>query len=316
MRYHFFGLLFCLTVFTSLHAGGQEQEDPAAEFLDGDFTSTFATVNGTRIHYVIGGNGPVLVLVHGFPKDWFVFHDIMPRLAQEFTVVAIDMRGIGQSAPISESYDASIVAEDIRQLAVKIGADPIYIVGEDNGGVVAYTFARLFPERTRGAMIIDMPLPGIAPWNAIKADSALWHFGFHQTPKLPETLITGREFDYFKSFNERFAFDRRAITVDDLAHYAKAYEGKNRLQAGLAFYRNAYPAAETFNSKTTSSPCPPIALVGGEYGMGPNYAATAADLKVHGCETVSVETVLDSGHWVVNEQPEAVIELIQKFAVP
>jgi pimeloyl-ACP methyl ester carboxylesterase len=160
--------------------------DSAVGGLGDAFVSGTANVNGTTLHYVRGGVGPAVILLHGFPQDWYAFRRIMPRLAANFTVVSVDMRGVGGSAVIADAYDAATVAEDIRQLAAELDLGSIYFVGQDNGGIVAYTFARLYPQTTRGVMILDVPLPGIEPWEEVKAEPLLWHFGFHQTADLPE----------------------------------------------------------------------------------------------------------------------------------
>jgi pimeloyl-ACP methyl ester carboxylesterase len=271
-------------------------------------------VNGTTLHYVRGGAGPAVVLVHGFPQDWYAFRQIMPRLAKSLTVVAIDMRGIGRSAPITEGYDVATIAVDLRELARELDLGPIYLAGQDNGGIAAYAFARLFPEDTRGVMILDVPLPGIEPWEEVRADPALWHFGFHQTPDLPEQLIAGREFLYFRAFFDRFALTPGSVSDADVAHYVKAYQGTERLRAGLEFYRRAYPASESFNAATRSALSLPIVLVGGDHSMGPANATIAEGLRARGCQSVFVETVESSGHWLVDERPEAVAELIERFA--
>jgi pimeloyl-ACP methyl ester carboxylesterase len=203
--------------------------DSAVAELGDAFVSRKTNVNATTLHYVRGGAGPALIFVHGFPQDWSAFRRIMPRLAANFTVLSVDMRGVGKSA-ITGSYDAATVAEDIRQLARELLLAPIYLAGHDNGGMVAYTVARLYPESTRGVMILDVPLPGIEPWEAIKADPALWHFGFHQTADLPEQLIGGREFIYFRAFFDRLALRREAISDEDVARYVRAYAGVERLR--------------------------------------------------------------------------------------
>jgi pimeloyl-ACP methyl ester carboxylesterase len=203
----------------------------------------------------------------------------MPFLAANFTVVSVDMRGVGGSAVIRTGYDATTVVEDVRQLARQLDLGPIYLAGHDNGGMVAYTFARLYPESTRGIMILDVPLPGIEPWDAIKADPALWHFGFHQTADLPEQLIAGREFIYFRAFFDRFALRREAISDQDIARYVQAYAGVERLRAGLEFYRRAYPTSETFNAATRSPLRVPIVLAGGDRATGPANMTIAEALR-------------------------------------
>lgn len=296
-------------------APAQPRVDPAAAALGDGFVSDTVQVNGVALHFVRGGVGPAVVLLHGFPQSWYAFRRIMPRLARHFTVVAVDMRGVGRSSVITEGYDAATIAEDLRELARRLDLGRIYLAGHDNGGMVAYAFARLYPEETRGVMILDVPLPGIEPWNRVKADPALWHFGFHQTPELPEQLIEGREFLYIRSFLDRLALNRAAISDADVAQYAASYTGTERLRAGLAFYRRAYPASEAANAALRDPLGVPIVLAGGDHSVGQLNPIIAEALRARGCANVIVATIKDSGHWVVDEQPDIVAELIERHAV-
>src|SRR5437899_5458776 len=103
--------------------------DPAVARLGDNFVSDMAKVNGTTLHYVRGGTGPALILVHGFPQDWYEWHAIMPRLAKQFTVVAVDLRSIGDSAATTDGYDAANIAEDIHQLVSTLKLERVFIVG-------------------------------------------------------------------------------------------------------------------------------------------------------------------------------------------
>ena len=163
-------------------------------------------------------------------------------------------------------------------------------------------------------MILNSPLPGIEPWTEIKANPALWHFAFHQTPHLPEKLLAGRQFAYFREFFDRLALSRKAIPDADVAHYARAYAAPSQLRAGLEFYRRAYPASEKFNAAERSAIEMPIVLAGGDHAMGMLLPRLADSLRQHGCTNVTVEVVKDSGHWVVDEQPDSVAELIERHA--
>lgn len=166
----------CAGIFASVPT--QAQTDPAVAELGPDFVSGTADVNGTTLHYVRAGTGPAVVLLHGFPQDWSEYHDVMPRLAQRFTVIAVDLRGIGGSKATPGGYDPENLATDIRELAQQLGLERTYLVGHDIGGIVAYAFARLYPAETRGVMILDVPLPGVAPWEEVMADPLLWHINF------------------------------------------------------------------------------------------------------------------------------------------
>ena len=286
--------------------------DPALVGLGSGFTSETVGVNGTTLHFVRGGRGPAVILLHGFPQDWYAWHRIMPRLARTFTVIAPDMRGVGRSS--GAGHDIANLAQDIRALIAALKLERAFLVGHDNGGMIAYAAARLHPDVVRGVMIMDSPIPGIAPWDQIKADPKLWHFGFHQTPGLPEKLIAGRTFIYLRDFIDRLALNRGAVTDRDVARYVRAYGRPEQLRAGLAFYREAYPSAERRNAADRDASALPITLVGGDHGMGVVNPAVAAALPAHGWKDINVELIANSGHWIADEQPDAVAELIERYA--
>jgi pimeloyl-ACP methyl ester carboxylesterase len=122
------------------------------EQLGDGFASKFAEVNRTRLHFVRGGSGPAVILLHGFPEDWYEFRLILPRLAKRFTVVAVDLRGIGESAPAETGYEAANMAEDIHQLIADLGFERVYIFGHDIGGMVAYALACRYPQDARAEL--------------------------------------------------------------------------------------------------------------------------------------------------------------------
>ena len=292
-----------------------QKGDPEVAKLGKGFVSQTAKVNGTTLYYVRGGTGPALVLIHGFPQDWYEFHHVMPRLAKKFTVIAVDLRGIGRSAATPAGYDAANMAEDIYQLTQQLKLERAYIVGHDVGGSVAYAFVRLHPNAARGVMILETPIIGLDPWEEIKADPRLWHFGFHQTPGLPEKLIAGREFIYLRNFLSRGVLDSRVISDADVTHYANSYAAPNHLRAGMEFYR-AFPDNEKFNAAQLSAIDVPIVLVGGDHSFGKLLPKVAEALRTHGCSSVRNEIIKDSKHYLFEEHPEAVAELIERYASP
>ena len=291
----------------------QQESDPAVAELGAGFVANMADVNGTTLHYVRGGTGPAIILLHGFPQDWSEFHQVMPRLATTFMVIAADLRGIGGSKATPGGYEAANLAEDIHQLAQQLKLERVYLVGHDLGGIVAYAFARLYPEETRGVMILDVPLPGLEPWEEVKADPLLWHINFHQTPDLPEQLIAGRQEVYFRHFWSLGTVNGDGISDDDAAHYASAYAAPEQLRAGFEMYR-ALPANEQFNAAQRSAIEVPLVLAGGDQGFGPLLPDIAEALQTHGCTNVTVELIENSGHYVADEQPEAVAALIERYA--
>jgi pimeloyl-ACP methyl ester carboxylesterase len=287
----------------------QQRTDPGLASLGSGFVSETAQVNGTTLHYVRGGTGPAVILLHGFPEDWYEYHRVMPLLAKQFTVVAVDLRGIGGSAVTADGYDAVNMAEDVHQLAEKLHLEHICVVGHDIGGMVAYAFARRYPETCRGVMMLDAPVPGLGPWDAVKANPFIWHTHFQQTPDLPEQLIAGREAIYLRHF-----LDPDTFSDADVARYARAYAAPEHLRAALGIYR-AFPANEKFNAAQQNEISVPLVLAPGEHSpfekLMPSFAEA---LRAHGCANVKIEVIQNSVHYVADEQPEAVAQLIERYA--
>jgi pimeloyl-ACP methyl ester carboxylesterase len=287
----------------------RQRTDPGLATLGRGFISDTAHVNGTTLHYVRGGTGPSVILLHGFPEDWYAYHKVMPRLAKQFTVVAVDLRGIGGSAATPGGYDAANMAEDVHQLAEHLHLEHVYVVGHDIGGMVAYAFVRRYPETIRGVMLLDEPMPGLGPWDAVKANPIVWHINFHQTPDLPEQLIAGREAIYLRHF-----LDSDTFSDADVARYARAYAAPEHLRALLEIYR-ATPANEKFDAGQRSAISLPLVLAPGENSPFEKLMTGFAEaLRAHGCANVKIEVVKNSAHYLADEQPEAVAELIERYA--
>jgi len=283
--------------------------DPALATLGSGFVSDTAQVNGATLHYVRGGTGPPVILLHGFPEDWYAYHRVMPQLAKQFTVVAVDLRGLGGSIPTEGGYDAANMAEDVHQLAEHLHLDHVYVVGHDIGAMVAYAFVRRYPESIRGAMLLDAPLPGLGPWDAVKANHITWHINFQQTPNLPEQLIAGREAVYLRYF-----LDPETFSDADVTRYARSYAAPDHLRAALAIYR-AFPANEKFNAAQHGAIAVPLVLAPGENSpfekLMPDFAEA---LRAHGCADVKIEVIKGGVHYVADEQPGTVAELITRYA--
>jgi pimeloyl-ACP methyl ester carboxylesterase len=286
---------------------------PSDVGLDATLRSDVADVNGTTLHYVWGGNGPAVVLLHGYPQDWTEWRHVIPELSRHFTVVAVDLRGIGGSKPTQGGYDAMNLAADIRGLVRKLELDRPYIAGHDIGGLVAYAYGRAYPDATRGVMVLDVPLPGVAPWSEVNREPTLWHFHFHQTPDLPEALVGGREAVYFRDFVNRMGGDPSLFSEADIARFAAAYGTACALRAGFEFYR-AFPLIADWNEKHTTPTDTPIVLAAGERATARLLPAAAADLRRKGARNVATEIIADSGHYVADDEPDRVVELVSKYA--
>lgn len=276
--------------------------------LGSGFESKIVKVNGTQIHYVRGGNGPAVVLLHGFPEDWYEFRLVMPRLAKRFTVVAVDLRGVGESEPSATGYEAENLAEDIHDLVVSLRLDPVYVFGHDIGGMVAYAYARRYRNSARGVMIFDVAFPGLDPWQEILGRPAFWHVRFHQT-NLPEKLVSGRQAEYFRYFLSR-------LSKAEVEHYAHAYRDPDHLRAAFETYR-AFPANEKFFAAQRDHTDLPIVIGSGELdAFAPFLPRINAAMRAHGCMNLKTEMIQGAGHYVAEENPDAVAELIERYAAP
>jgi pimeloyl-ACP methyl ester carboxylesterase len=282
--------------------------------MTAEFTSETASVNGTTLHYMRGGTGPTVLLIHGFPQDWYEWRHVMRLLADRFSVVAVDLRGVGGSAAPATGYDAAVMGADVAELIDGLGVGPVHVVGHDIGGWVAYAVARLRPELARTAVVMETLLPGIQPADAPPIEVPLWHGEFHMVPELPETLVHGREAAYFRYFFDIGTVED-VVTDDDLAHYVAAYGDLPRLHAAFEMYRSI-PAGAEFNNAHRTPVDVPLLLVGGEQVFGPGMPALARLLRAeYGWSDVDAVIVEGGRHYLPDERPAEIAELIERHAV-
>ena len=167
---------------------GLDSENPAKVELGTTFQVALRAVPDATMHYVSGGNGPAIIFLHGFSQDWYEFSQVMCLLADRYTVIAVDLRGIGESRAKRADYDAETQAKDIHELASQLAIKDPYLVGHDMAGMIAYAYARLYPTETRGVALLDGPLPGTASTDLMVKLPVLWHFAFHRLPQIPNGL--------------------------------------------------------------------------------------------------------------------------------
>jgi pimeloyl-ACP methyl ester carboxylesterase len=276
------------------------------------FESATTPIGDVALHHVRGGGGPALLLVHGFPQDWYEWRAVMPRLAATSTVVAVDLRGVGGSDAPAGGYDAATLADDLHGLVTALDLGPVDVVGHDIGGWVAYAYARLHPAATSSAMVIETLLPGVEPFAEPHLDVALWHGEFHMVPDLPEALVADRQAVYFRYFFDIGTRGDGVIGDEELAHYAAAYGDAAHLRAAFEVYR-AIPTNVARNDAWRDPIDVPLCLVGGEHVFAPAHPAVAADLRASfGWSDVTVEVVADGQHYLVEERPDDIAALIER----
>ena len=269
-------------------------------------------VNGVRYHYLLAmGHGTPVVLLHGWGSTSFMWRFVMPQLiARGYTVLAPDLRGLGDTAKPATGYEKANIAEDIHALVAQLNLGPeVNVVGHDMGGMVAYAYAAQHPDEVRSVAILDVPLPGIEPWDQIVQMPRTWHFRFYAVQDLPEMLIAGRELTYLKWFHNSEAVNSRAFTNEVEETYAREYAMPGALRAGFEYYR-AFPADARQNQAFAQHKLTmPVLGIGGAGSLGP---IVGEELRHVALDVQSVQ-IDSAGHWVAEEQPEAVSEALLKF---
>lgn len=283
------------------------------------FESGHADVNGTRLHYVIGGRGQPLVLLPGWPQTWWEFHRIMPALAREYRVVVVDLRGMGESAKPEAGYDKKTMARDVFELVKKLGFEQVNMAGHDIGSMVAFSFAANHPEATRKLVLMDVPhpddfflqmklLPELGKFGN-KIDSEHpgypWWFAFHQVKLLPEKLLAGR-FDIYQDFLLDYLLrDPHSIDARDRSVYHAAYASPEAIRAGDAWYQTFMQDVVDLKSYPKLQ-MPVLGLGATGYGwLQSSVPPLASDFRL-----IKVE---NSGHFIVEEQPEFVTRALLEF---
>jgi pimeloyl-ACP methyl ester carboxylesterase len=262
------------------------------------FSHHTADVNGVRLHYVRGGQGDPIVLLHGWPQTWYEWRHVMPGLAQQYTVIAPDLRGMGDSEIAANGYDKRTLASDIYELVRQLGFRQILLVGHDLGGQVAYAYACDRPQDVSRLAILEAPIPGLPGWEEAKA--ATWHFAFHSIPDLPEALVEGKERFYLSWFYRHYAHNPNAIAPEDIDEYVRTYSAPGKMQAGFDYYR-AFSEDAKHNQKFVDAKLEmPVLALGGEDCLN--------DFPLRQLETVAINIrgggIPRAGHWIAEECPD------------
>ncbi|WP_269792824.1 alpha/beta hydrolase [Stenotrophomonas sp. Iso1] len=268
------------------------------------FTSEFKTVDGVKMHYVKGGSGPLVYLVHGFGQSWYEWHQLMPELARHFTVVAPDLPGLGQSAP-PPSYRATDVSELLHDLALGFsGGQKFDLVAHDIGIWNTYPMLVTHQDNIRRVIYMEAPIPdeSIYDFKAFTpaGESLVWHFSFFAAGnRLAETLITGKERPFFEHFIKEHATNKAAFTPELLDLYARSYAKPSSLNAAFEYYR-VLNQGVLDNKALSATPItiPALAIGGGGHGGMGSYQVE--QMKRY-ADDVTGLVIPDCGHWLPEE---------------
>lgn len=279
--------------------------------LNDGFSHHSAFVNGVRLHYLMSGQGDPIVLLHGYPETSYAWRKVIPELAKHYTVIAPDLRGLGDSDKPASGYDKRTVAEDIYQLIRSLGFERIFLVGQDYGGSTAYVFAAEHPQTVRRLVVIECAPAGLMKDDVIPLvpGGGMWHRSFHVVPDLPESLVEGRERLYLSWFYQHYSRNAGAISEADIDEYVRTYASPGGMHAGFEYYRTYFDDTDQGKEYAKTKLNMPVLAIGADslYGAAvAEYMQTAA-LDVRGA------IVENCGHFVSEEQPEALLNLLLPF---
>ncbi|KWT79558.1 alpha/beta hydrolase [Agrobacterium radiobacter] len=269
-------------------------------------------VDGVSYHYLLARGGPkTVVLLHGWGTTSYMWRYVMPQLAAlGFTVIAPDLRGLGDTAKPVDGYEKALIAEDIRKLLRNLDVGPVVnLVGHDMGGMVVYAYAAQHPNDVETLSIMDVPLPGIAPWDEIVQGPRTWHFRFHSVRDVPEMLIAGRELEYLKWFHNAEGVNTRAFDNEADEIYGRSYAQPGALRAGFEYYRAFPKDVETNRALAARKLTMPVLAMSGAGGMGSMYEGHIRNVA----KNVRGVVVEGSGHWIPEEKPQDVIDELVKI---
>ncbi|WP_429810840.1 alpha/beta fold hydrolase [Ensifer sp. B1-9] len=272
------------------------------------FTTQEIATNGTTLHVRIGGSGPTVVLLHGYGETGDMWAPLAAELARDHRVIVPDLRGMGLSAKPEAGYGKKNEARDIAGVLDALQADKVDVVAHDIGNMVGYSFAAQYPSRTTKLVLMDAPLPGVGPWDEILKNPLLWHFRFGG-PDM-ERLVAGRERIYLDRFWNEFSADPKKWDEASREHYAKLYAQPGAMRAGFAqfaaFDQDAIDDQALLKKGKLTMP---VLAVGGEKSFGPTMAVVARAAA----DNVTEVVIPASGHWLMEEQPEATVNAIRSF---
>lgn len=272
------------------------------------------TAGGSSLHVVEAGDAqadPVLFL-HGWPQSWRAWQPVMQLASRQVHAIAIDLPGIGESTGEATDGTKRAVAATVHALVEAMELRNLTVIGHDAGAMVAYAYLRRFPDDLKAAVIMDVAVAGIPPWEQVAPGA--WHFGFHAVPSLPERLVQGRQREYFDFFYDAFSLNPKAITDDARAAYAQAYLSNTALTAGFNWYRT-FPADAGHNRHPDQDriqvDTPALLLLSDR--MAPLGPAFDEGFRAAGLTAFSHATVTGAGHFLPEEAPERTWQLIADF---
>jgi pimeloyl-ACP methyl ester carboxylesterase len=270
-----------------------------------------ADVNGTRLHYVSAGDhGSPILLVHGFPESWWAFRALLPRLAATHRVIAVDLRGFGDSSHAPGDYGSPAAAEDLHQLIGHLGLGPVHLTGQDISGATVFRLAATHPEDVLSLTGIEMGLAGFGlEALADVTHGGAWYIGVLAAPGVPELLLTGREHEFLSQVFNPMTVVPDSVTEVDLAEFTRVYAQPGGFRGAAGLYRSMLTEGPELQklaaSASLTTPVLAIGAGGGEFTL-----TTLSQVTTGQVTSVRLDGV---GHYAALEAPGQVADALLTF---
>ena len=279
-----------------------------------DFQHRVIAANGIRQHFVTAGTGYPMVLLHGWPKTWYEWRRLIPPLAEHFTVIVPDLRGMGDTEKPAAGYDMRTVATDIYELVRALGHQQPILVGQDWGGLAARRYALDHPQDVDRLVIVDVGpheqiLTSLDPPRMLGS----WHYFFNAQPDLPELLVQGREEPFLRYFFRYKTYRPDFFSEEELRVYVRALSQPGGLRGGFSYYRAMFAENRRLDAADPGRKIEvPMLVVWGTTG---SVGAMFPVLEMWQREATNVRghRIEECGHYIAEEQPEKLAQAILEF---
>jgi pimeloyl-ACP methyl ester carboxylesterase len=266
-------------------------------------------LKGADLHYVTAGDsGSPILLVHGFPETWWAFRRVIPILAREHRVVAVDLRGFGDSSTADANYDSATAADDLHHLISHLGVGPVHLLGQDISGATVYRLAAAHPEDVLSLIAVETGLAGFgAEMLADVTHGGAWYIGALTTPGIPELLFAGREREFIAdSLYPSYGATAPALTPADTDEFVRTYARPGGLRGAAGLYRSMLTEGDELTAlaavKRLTMPILAVGSLGGPF--------TANTMRNVAAGPVSAVELPGVGHYIAQEAPDQLAEAI------
>jgi pimeloyl-ACP methyl ester carboxylesterase len=278
------------------------------------FSSRTAQVKDVRMHYVIAGSGPPVVIAHGGWDSWWAWRHVAPDLARDHTVILPAIRGLAKSSKPADGYDANNLGDDVYRLVTEnLGFETFALVGHDWGAMASYALAAQYPEAVTRLAIFEMVIPGVGMMEQAMVPQPggqyLWHMAWQSVPDVPEMLIRNNLREYMQMFFTNYAAVPDAVDEEALEHYLGLYSEAGALRAFLAYYQNFWVHADQVKAHMETKLTMPVLAYGGDGCL----SALTKQCMEQLAEDVQGGVIPDCGHWIAEENPTFVLKSLQGF---